>query len=59
MGDNSERLARIEEKLDQVIALLEPVHAHTGFVEDLKDWCYNKSVLRAILPPRESEGEET
>ena len=48
-----ERINVIEQKLDTVLMLLEPVHAHAGFVGDLKDWCYNKSVLRAILPPRQ------
>lgn len=40
-----ERIQILEDKLDRIIRLLEPVHAHADFVDKLKKCFYSKIFL--------------
>jgi hypothetical protein len=54
MDDLHIKLDRIEDKCDEILALLRPVNAHAAFVDDLKQTCYNTRFIRSLMPaPRE------
>jgi hypothetical protein len=54
MIDLHTKLDRIEEKCDELLGLLRPVHAHAAFVDDLKQTCYSTRFIRALMPaPKE------
>ena len=51
-------LDSINEKLDEILALLRPVSAHAHFVDDLKQAMYSSRIMRSICgppPPRDEQ----
>ena len=56
-----ERLARIERKLDAVLAMLEPVHSHAEWVDGLRSRLHSIGLMRNTPRPLaiSQESQET
>ena len=42
------RIDNLDQKIDEILALLRPVSAHAGFVDDLKQALYNSKIVRVM-----------